>query len=86
MASAFFLLAQYEDVLIYLESIKAYFFNSDTFHYNFAQALAATGKWHEAEEAFLLIQSEALKADYTYLSWLATCCECEGRGGVITAL
>ncbi|EGD72542.1 TTC26 protein [Salpingoeca rosetta] len=30
-------------------------------------------KWHEAEETFLLVQSEAYKSDYTYLSWLARC-------------
>ena len=35
MASCFFLLRQFEDVLIYLSSIKSYFINDDSF--NFAQ-------------------------------------------------
>lgn len=37
MASCFFLLRQFEDVLIYLSSIKSYFFNDDSFNFNFAQ-------------------------------------------------
>ncbi|XP_073448806.1 intraflagellar transport protein 56 isoform X2 [Aquarana catesbeiana] len=45
MASCFFLLRQFDDVLIYLNSIKV----------------------------FLLIQSEKIKNDYVYLSWLARC-------------
>ncbi|XP_020853736.1 intraflagellar transport protein 56 isoform X4 [Phascolarctos cinereus] len=45
MASCFFLLRQFDDVLIYLNSVKV----------------------------FLLIQSEKMKNDYIYLSWLARC-------------
>ncbi|XP_059152840.1 intraflagellar transport protein 56-like isoform X2 [Physella acuta] len=71
MASCFFLLKQFEDVLIYLNSIKSYFYNDDTFNFNYAQAKAAVGNFKEAEEIFLLIQSEKTKNDYTYLSWLA---------------
>lgn len=73
MASCFFLLKQFEDVLIYLNSIKSYFYNDDTFNFNYAQAKAAVGNFKEAEEIFLLIQSEKIKNDYTYLSWLARC-------------
>ena len=50
MASCFFLLKQFEDVLIYLNSIKSYFYNEDQFNYNFGQAKAATGNYKEAEE------------------------------------
>lgn len=71
MASCFFLLKQFDDVLLYLNSIKSYFYNDDTFNFNFAQAKAATGNFKEAEEVFLLIQNEKIKNDYTYLSWLA---------------
>ncbi|KAI8734904.1 intraflagellar transport protein 56 [Biomphalaria glabrata] len=71
MASCFFLLKQFEDVLIYLNSIKSYFYNDDTFNFNYAQAKAAVGNFKEAEEIFLLIQNEKTKNDYTYLSWLA---------------
>lgn len=73
MASCFFLLKQFEDVLIYFSSIKSYFYNDDAFSFNYAQAKAAVGNYKEAEEVFLLIQNEKLKSDYTYLSWLARC-------------
>ncbi|KAM4634358.1 intraflagellar transport protein 56-like [Polymixia lowei] len=73
LASYFFLLQQFKDVLLYLNSIKSYFFNDDTFNFNYAQAKAAVGNYREAEEAFLLIQSDKIKSDYVYLSWLARC-------------
>ncbi|ELT97163.1 hypothetical protein CAPTEDRAFT_153891 [Capitella teleta] len=73
MASCFYLLKQFEDVLIYLNSIKSYFYNDDTFNFNYAQAKATVGNFKEAEEVFLLIQSDKLKNDYVYLSWLARC-------------
>ncbi|ELW68825.1 Tetratricopeptide repeat protein 26, partial [Tupaia chinensis] len=73
MASCFFLLKQFDDVLIYLNSFKSYFYNDDIFNFNYAQAKAATGNTSEGEEVFLLIQSEKMKNDYIYLSWLARC-------------
>ncbi|XP_040596942.1 intraflagellar transport protein 56-like, partial [Mesocricetus auratus] len=73
MASCFFLLKQFDDVLIYLNSFKSYFYNDDIFNFNYAQAKATTGNTSEGEEVFLLIQSEKLKNDYIYLSWLARC-------------
>ncbi|XP_061585122.1 intraflagellar transport protein 56 [Cololabis saira] len=73
MASCFFLLKQFEDVLVYLNSVKTYFSNDDTFNFNYAQAKAALGNYREAEELFLLIQNEKIKNDYVYLSWLARC-------------
>jgi len=73
MASCFYLLKQFEDVLIYFNSIKSYYYNDDSFNYNYGQAKAAVGNFKEAEEIFLLIQNERLKNDYTYLSWLARC-------------
>ncbi|KAK8756330.1 hypothetical protein V5799_000968, partial [Amblyomma americanum] len=50
MASCFFLLKQFDDVLLYLNSIKSYFYNDDTFNFNYAQAKAATRNFKEAEE------------------------------------
>ncbi|NP_001008617.1 intraflagellar transport protein 56 [Danio rerio] len=73
MASCFFLLKQFEDVLIYLNSVKSYFYNDDTFSFNYAQAKAALGNYREAEELFLLIQNEKIKSDYVFQSWLARC-------------
>lgn len=73
MASCFFLMKQFDDVLIYLTSIKEYFYRDDTFNFNYGQALAKTGKWKEAEESLTLVQSELLKREFTYLGWLARC-------------
>ncbi|CAI2722666.1 unnamed protein product [Schistosoma spindalis] len=73
MSSCFFLLRQFDDVLIYLNSIKSYFYNDDIFNFNYAQAKAAVGAYKEAQEVFLLIQSEHIRSEYTYLSWLARC-------------
>lgn len=73
MASCFFLLKQFEDVLIYLNSVKSYFYNDDAFNFNYAQAKAALGNYKEAEEVFLLIQSDKIRNDFVYLSWLARC-------------
>jgi len=73
MASCFFLLKQFEDVLIYFNSIKSYFYNDDSFNFNYAQAKAANGNFKEAEEVFLLIQNEKIKNDYVYISWIARC-------------
>ena len=38
MAACFFLLKQFDDVLLYLNSIKSYYYNEDTFNYNYGQA------------------------------------------------
>lgn len=76
MASCFFLLKQFEDVNIYLNSIKAYMYNDDDFNWNYGISLAQTGDFKDfkaAEEALLLVQNEKYKAEYVYISWLARC-------------
>ncbi|NWH60044.1 IFT56 protein, partial [Geococcyx californianus] len=73
MSSYFFLVRQFDNVVIYLNSVKNYFYNNDTFNFNYAQAKAAVGNFSEAEEVFLLIQSEKIKNDFVYISWLARC-------------
>jgi intraflagellar transport protein 56 len=73
MASCFFLMKQFEDVNIYLNSIKAYMYNDDDFNYNHGLALAATRNYKGAEEALLLVHNEDYKAEYIYISWLARC-------------
>ncbi|CAK9802250.1 Intraflagellar transport protein 56 [Anthophora plagiata] len=73
MASCFFLFRQFEEVLVYLNSIKTYFSNEDNFNFNYAQAQAAAGYFKEAEEAFLNIRNEKYKNDYVYISLLAHC-------------
>jgi intraflagellar transport protein 56 len=73
MASCFFLLRQFEDVLVYLKSIKPYFSNDDDFNWNFGIALAAAGDFKEAKEAFQMVQNEKYCAEFCYISWLARC-------------
>jgi intraflagellar transport protein 56 len=79
MASCFFLLQQFEDVLVYLKSVKAYFPNEDDFNWNYGIASAAAGDYKEAEEALSLIQNERYKMDYIYLSWLCRCYIMNGK-------
>mmetsp|Transcript_10534 Transcript_10534/g.23713 ORF Transcript_10534/g.23713 Transcript_10534/m.23713 type:complete len:561 (-) Transcript_10534:157-1839(-) len=73
MASCFFLLRQFEDVLVYLKSIKPYFTNDDDFNWNYGIACAAAGDYKEAKEALLQIQNEKYRAEFCYLSWLSRC-------------
>lgn len=58
MSSCFFLLRQFEDVNVYLSSIKAYLYNDDNFNWNYGVSLASVGKFKEAEECLLLVQNE----------------------------
>ena len=53
MASCFFILKQFDDVLVYLRSIRPYFLNDDDFNWNFGIACAAAQEYKEAEEALL---------------------------------
>jgi intraflagellar transport protein 56 len=57
MASCFFLLKQFDDVLVYMSSIKSYFNSDDDFHWNNALACASTGDYKEAELSFLAIRN-----------------------------
>ena len=79
MAACFFLLKQFDDVLLYLNSIKSYYYNEDTFNYNYGQAKASVGNFKDAEEVFLQVQSDKLQNDYAYLSWLARCYIMNGK-------
>jgi len=73
MASCFFLLRQFEDVLVYLKSVKPYFSSDDDFNWNYGIALAAAGDFKEAKEALLVVQNEKYRAEFCYISWLARC-------------
>ncbi|XP_024083813.1 intraflagellar transport protein 56-like [Cimex lectularius] len=71
MASLYFLQKQFEDVNVYLTSIRSYFLNDDNFNFNYAQAKSALENYKEAEEIFLLIQNEKIVNDYIYITHLA---------------
>ncbi|KDO22071.1 hypothetical protein SPRG_12058 [Saprolegnia parasitica CBS 223.65] len=73
MASCFYLLKQFEDVNIYLNSIKQYMYNEDDFNWNFGIALCNTGSHAEALEALLRVTKDEYKHDYCYISWLCRC-------------
>jgi hypothetical protein len=46
----------------WLQSIRSYFTNDDDFNWNYGLALAATGKYAEAEEALASVQREAYRS------------------------
>uniref|UniRef100_A0A0A1X1Y2 Tetratricopeptide repeat protein 26 n=1 Tax=Zeugodacus cucurbitae TaxID=28588 RepID=A0A0A1X1Y2_ZEUCU len=73
MASAFFLYSQFEEVLVYMNSIRSYFVNDDTFNYNYAQAKCATGYYKEAEELLMQITDMDIKNQHTYCMIVAKC-------------
>lgn len=79
MASTFFLMKQFEDVLLYLSSVKTYFAQDDAFNFNYAQAKAAVGAYSEAEELLLSIQDDSICSSYVYLSWLVRCYIMNGK-------
>ncbi|KAL4468715.1 hypothetical protein ABPG74_005218 [Tetrahymena malaccensis] len=70
MASCFFLLRQFEEVLIYLKSIKNYYQSDDDFNWNYGIANAGNGDYKEAEEAFSLVQNERYRNDDCFIRWL----------------
>ena len=71
MAMCFFLLKQFDDVLIYMKSIKAYLFNDDDFNYNMGLAKCSTGHYKDAEEHLSIVQNPKYKMEYTYIMALA---------------
>ena len=73
VASFLFLKKQYEDVNIYLKTIKEFMETDDDFNWNYGISLAETGNYKEAEERLELIQNENYRTEYIYNSWLAKC-------------
>lgn len=61
MASSFFLYGQFEEVLVYLNSIRSFFSNDDIFNYNYAQAKVASGYFKEAEELLIQIHNHQIR-------------------------
>lgn len=73
MASCFFLMGQYDDVILYLSSIKSYFYNDDAFNFNYGQVKAATGKYKEALECLNQVRDQKILTSHTYLMCITRC-------------
>lgn len=79
MAAAHFLEGQFEEVLLFLTSIKSYFHSDDTFLFNFGQAKTACGQYKEAEEALTQIKNPKIRNEYVFLSHLSRCFVMNGK-------
>lgn len=73
MASYYILRKEFDDANVYLSSIAQYLCASDAFNWNYGIALAAVGKYTDAEEVLLRVQSERLRTQLPLCSWLARC-------------
>jgi len=73
MASCFFLLRQFEDVLVYLKSIMPYFTNDDDFNWDYGLTCASAGDYKEAKRALMQIQNDKYRSEFVFLSWLTRC-------------
>ncbi|PAV55564.1 hypothetical protein WR25_09921 [Diploscapter pachys] len=58
MASSYFLQGKYDEVLVYLNSIKAYHQQDDTFSFNLGQTLLMCKQYKEAEEQLLAVTGQ----------------------------
>ena len=71
MACCFHLLRQWEDVLVYLSSIRSYLAEDDDFNWNFGIVSAAGEQWGDAEEGLLAVRNELYCGEHCYAMWLA---------------
>lgn len=79
MASCLFLMKQFDDVLIYLKSIKAYYETDDDFNWNYGIACASVNDFKEGEDALSKIVSEKYKSDDCYTKWITKCYIMNGK-------
>ena len=79
MASCFYLLGQFDDVMLYLNSVQQYCEGDANFNFNHGIALANTGQFGPAEEALLKVDDEYLREDYSFIGWLAKCYIANGK-------
>ncbi|XP_022162048.1 intraflagellar transport protein 56 isoform X1 [Myzus persicae] len=73
MASSLFLEGRYDEVSLYLSSIKSYFSNDDSFNFNFAQVKLSLGEYKEAEEMYLQVKSNKIRDSFIYINHLTHC-------------
>lgn len=63
MSCCLILTKQFENALVYLNSIQCYMENNDDFNWNYGISLASSKDYVQAEEKLLKIQSEYFKND-----------------------
>eukprot|EP00033_Pygsuia_biforma_P003331 GCRY01003650.1.p1 GENE.GCRY01003650.1~~GCRY01003650.1.p1 ORF type:complete len:559 (+),score=151.79 GCRY01003650.1:149-1825(+) len=73
MAHCFFLLNQFDDVIVYLNSIKAYSGSEDSYLWNLGVTKTKLGEFAEAEEVLLQVSNEAWRKEFIYSASLARC-------------
>lgn len=78
-ASLYILMRDFYNANIYLESIKSFMYNDDTFNWNYGIAQAAEGHYLEAEQSLQRITDPSMTQDFVYLSWLARCFIMNGK-------
>ena len=72
-ATAFLLAKNFDQAVIYLDSIKEYVGEQTSFLWNYGIARAAVGDYHEALQLLLRITDATLTNDFVYTSWLTRC-------------
>jgi intraflagellar transport protein 56 len=55
--------------------LQTYFYNDDTFNFNFGQALAFAANYTDAESTLSLVKDENILRHFTYKSTIARCCK-----------
>jgi intraflagellar transport protein 56 len=73
LASAKFIVGDYEDTLRVLQTIEEIVSDLDEFNYDKAMTLASLSKWSEAERYLLLVKNSSYTHELYYLSWLCRC-------------
>lgn len=71
-------MSQFEDVLVYLNSVKEYLQDEPVFQYNLSLARAAAGQYEEAIAGFQKLHSQK-DADPILAMWLARCYICTDK-------
>ncbi|KAI1720726.1 tetratricopeptide repeat domain-containing protein [Ditylenchus destructor] len=66
MASAYFIRRQFEEVLVYLNSIKSFFLQDDVFNFNYGQAHLISENYEEAEKSLLAVSSHTIVSSLSY--------------------
>jgi hypothetical protein len=75
MASAHFLWKQFDEVFVYLNSIKSFFVNDDLFNFNYGQTLVQLENFTEAEQVLESITNAEFTDELPYQLSLARACK-----------